>query len=146
MANRKRFSGVRHGAARKKIGGRPNHIERQWFATRLKPPAYLSEAERKLFTEIVDACDPRQFIESDFPLLISFVQATLMVRDTVYVGSKIVLWEKAVRTQIALATKLRLTLTPASAPKVAGRQQYTGPQPWEICCGRSASDDVQPFG
>ncbi|MGA7389838.1 MAG: hypothetical protein WBW99_18175 [Pseudolabrys sp.] len=77
---------------------------------RLKPPAYLSEAERKLFTEIVDACDPRQFIESDLPLLISFVQATLMVRDTVYVGSKIVLWEKAVRTQIALATKLRLTL------------------------------------
>ena len=99
---------------------------------RLKPPAYLSEAERKLFTEIVDACDPRQFIESDLPLLISFVQATLMVRDTVYVGSKIVLWEKAVRTQIALATKLRLTLHGRISAKVAGRQQYTVPQPWEI--------------
>ena len=93
---------------------------------RLKPPAYLSEAERKLFTEIVDACDPRQFIESDLPLLISFVQATLMVRDTVYVGSKIVLWEKAVRTQIALATKLRLTLTPASAPRSQGGSNTRG--------------------
>jgi hypothetical protein len=106
------------------VDGRPS---------RLEPPAYLSEAESKLFVAIVGSCAPEQFIESDLPLLVSFIQATLMARDTVYAANKITLWEKAVRAQAMLATKLRLTPHSRIPAKTVGRQpQYSGPQPWEM--------------
>jgi hypothetical protein len=106
------------------VDGRPS---------RLEPPAYLSEAESKLFVAIVGACAPEQFIESDLPLLVSFIHATLMARDTVNVPDKIVRWEKAVRAQCMLATRLRLTPHSRIPAKTVGRQQqYSGPQPWEL--------------
>jgi hypothetical protein len=35
---------------------------------RLEPPACLNNRERKLFSELIAACDPRHFVESDLPL------------------------------------------------------------------------------
>jgi hypothetical protein len=48
----------------------------------LQPPAYLNTVERKLFCELIASVDTRAFVESDLPLLTSFVQATLMARKT----------------------------------------------------------------
>jgi hypothetical protein len=76
---------------------------------RLQPPPHLNDDERSLFDELVGACDPRHFVESDLPLLASYVQATLIARDAARAPSKIVLWEKAVRMQATLATRLRLS-------------------------------------
>ena len=45
---------------------------------RLNPPPDLANDERSLFVEIVTACAPRHFVASDWPLLVSYVQATLV--------------------------------------------------------------------
>jgi hypothetical protein len=42
---------------------------------RLNPPADLADDERSLFCEIVTACGPRHFVQSDLPLLVTYVQA-----------------------------------------------------------------------
>ena len=100
---------------------------------RLKPPPHLNDDERSLFDELVGACDPRHFVESDLPLLASYVQATLIARDAAHAPSKIVLWEKAVRMQATLATRLRLSPQSRIDPKTVGRrQEFQGPLPWEI--------------
>jgi hypothetical protein len=99
---------------------------------RLQPPPYLNDDERSLFDELVGACDPRHFVESDLPLLASYVQATLIARDAARAPSKIV-FEKAVRMQATLATRLRLSPQSRIDPKTVGRrQEYQGPRPWEI--------------
>ena len=47
--------------------------------------------------------------------------------------SKIMLWEKAVRMQATLATRLRLSPQSRVDPKTVGRLQVShGPRPWEI--------------
>jgi hypothetical protein len=79
----------------------------------LTPPSSLTTAERALFTEIVSSCDPRHFVRSDLPLLTSFVQATLLVRNAAPKAAKgdlnaIAAWEKAVKIQALLCTRLRL--------------------------------------
>ena len=38
-------------------------------ASRLRPPAHLSEAERSAFVDLVSACKPGHFQASDLPLL-----------------------------------------------------------------------------
>ena len=74
---------------------------------RLSPPSHLSKPERTLFAEIVGSCDPRHFANSDLPLLTSFVQATLEARSGP--GGGAADWEKVVKVQAMLATRLRLT-------------------------------------
>ena len=49
----------------------------------LQPPAYLNEEERALFAELIAAVDTRAFVPSDTPLLVSFVQATLVSHEGV---------------------------------------------------------------
>jgi hypothetical protein len=65
---------------------------------RLKPPADLADDEQFLFSEIVTACGPRHFVQSDLPLLVTYVQATLLSRRAVAnVGedaAALALWEK----------------------------------------------------
>jgi hypothetical protein len=75
---------------------------------RLNPPPYLSDGEQSLFTELIDACGPTHFRLSDLPLLVSYVQATLIARGAAHDPDKITIWEKAVRMQATLATRLRL--------------------------------------
>jgi hypothetical protein len=99
---------------------------------RLTPPSFLSADEVALFTEVVAACDASHFRDSDLPLLISFVQATLMSRDSAHDPSKIMVWEKATRMQATLATRLRLSPQSRLDPKTVGRhRQPQGPFPWE---------------
>ena len=101
---------------------------------RLEPPTYLRHDERTLFAELVVGCSPKHFVASDLPLLVSFVQATLLARCTARDPSKIAVWEKAVRVQATLATRLRLAPQARTDPKTIARQQAAqrlGPAPWE---------------
>src|SRR5215469_2767354 len=86
----------------------------------LKPPACLRNRERKLFRELVAACDPRHFAESDLPLLASYVQATILARDAIC-DRDVAVWEKAVRVQATLATRLRLAPQARLDPKTLAR-------------------------
>jgi hypothetical protein len=101
----------------------------------LVPPSYLNPEERKLFQEIISSCDPRMFAQSDSPLLVSYVQSTLLSRR-LSKGSDpkaIMLWEKATRMQATLATKLRLApQARLSQVTAARRQEYKAQDPWTL--------------
>lgn len=89
---------------------------------RLDPPSWLTKDERVLFVEIVRACSPSHFVRSDLPLLISFVQTTLLARKAARDPEGIGAWEKAVRSQCQLARALRLTVQSRADPKTIGRR------------------------
>jgi len=100
--------------------------------SRLTPPSSLNDDEQALFSELVGACDASHFRESDLPLLISYIQATLISRAAAHDPDRIVLWEKATRMQATLATRLRLSPQSRVDPKTIGRQQpQRGPLPWD---------------
>jgi hypothetical protein len=103
---------------------------------RQDPPSHLSDDERTLFVELVESCAPSHFVESDLPLLVSFVQATLLVRRAatgmIDDPDLIAVFEKAVKLQATLATRLRLAPQSRLDPKSVARQQpYSGPKPWD---------------
>src|SRR5262249_55257008 len=107
---------------------------------RLDPPPSLTDPERTLFVQIVEACAPTHFVPSDLPLLVSFVQATLLSRQAVTKASSdpgmLALWEKATRMQATLATRLRLAPQSRIDPKTLARQQpLPFPKPWEKHAG-----------
>lgn len=93
---------------------------------RLHPPTSLSKDERALFAEIVASRDPRHFVESDLPLLVSYVQATLMAHAMAREAGKTADWEKAVRVQAMLARSLRLTPQSRMDPKVSALRAGAG--------------------
>jgi hypothetical protein len=102
---------------------------------KLVAPAYLRDDERTLFVELIGACSPNHFVESDMPLLVSYIQSTLLSRSAA-AGladdpSKIIIWEKATRMQAMLATRLRLAPQARTDPKTIGRYQPPGRPPWE---------------
>jgi hypothetical protein len=97
---------------------------------RLTPPESLNADERALFAELVAACDPTHFRPSDLPLLTSFIQATLQARDTAHDPDKFDAWERVVRLQTSLATKLRLCPHSRADAKTIGRQPPPVPKPW----------------
>jgi hypothetical protein len=100
--------------------------------SRLTPPSSLNDDEQALFSELVGACDASHFRESDLPLLISYVQSTMISRAAAHDPDRIVLWEKATRMQATLATRLRLSPQSRIDPKTIGRQQpHPGPRPWD---------------
>jgi hypothetical protein len=98
---------------------------------RLTPPATLSKAEKALFDELVASSDPQHFVPSDMPLLVSFVQATLLARSLASTAAKpskpdptvIGSWEKASRVMAMLATRLRLAPQARNDPKTVGVRQ-----------------------
>ena len=96
----------------------------------LESPRGLTKAERSLFTEI--AVSAPHLKQSDVPLLASFVQATLLARGSARPAC-IDTWERATRTQVALARSLRLTAQSRIDPQTLGRQRppRAGPAPWE---------------
>ena len=103
--------------------------------SRLTTPAGLTKVERSLFDFIVDASPPQHFTDSDQPLLLSYVQACLMARSSAKIPAKTSIWERAVRVQAMLATKLRLSPQTRLDPKTLARQYANfdpnGPTPWE---------------
>jgi hypothetical protein len=99
--------------------------------SRLSPPTYLNAKERKLFVELINACDPRHFVESDMPLLVAYVQAVLLSRATAHKRDDVQVWEKATRMLATLATRLRLAPQARTDPKTIARQQHPAHRaPW----------------
>lgn len=102
--------------------------------SRVIAPASLLPSERQLFAEIVEACDPSHFRNSDIPLLTSFVQATLMALGNANKPSKLSDWKEAVKIQAMLATRLRLAPQSRLDPKTVHRHDVMNdgtPKPWE---------------
>jgi hypothetical protein len=107
---------------------------------KLKTPTGLSVAERALFEQLVASTDPKHFRVSDMPMLIAYVQSSLMSRKLARQPKKVGDWEKVTRTMASLATRLRLTPHSRADAKVIGHQQPpdqenapwqpSGKQPW----------------
>jgi hypothetical protein len=93
---------------------------------RLTAPSGLSAAERTLFNELVGSCDPRHFVKSDRPLLVSYVQSTLLSLSSFKQmkgdPDMVTVWEKATRMQATLATRLRLAPQARTDPLTIARQ------------------------
>jgi len=110
---------------------------------RLNPPANLSDAERGVFVDLVNACDPDHFRVSDLPLLVRYVEAVVLaeqaaqeLRCGAVVDGRpspwIIIQEKAVRAMVSLSMRLRLSPQSRIDAKTIGRQQLRqGPAPWE---------------
>ena len=88
---------------------------------RLTAPSGLTKPERALFAEI--AVQAPHLRQSDALLLASLVQATTVARKAARDVSRADTWERAVRLQAMLSTKLRLTAQARMASKTVGRQQ-----------------------
>ena len=101
-----------NATTRAKIGSQPGESS---TARHLgsDPPADLNDDEWMLFVELINACSPQHFVQSDLPLLVSYVQATQLARSMARDPEKIAVWEKAVRMQATLATRLRWHRKPA---------------------------------
>jgi hypothetical protein len=103
---------------------------------RLQPPDLLSAKERRLFVELVDACDPRHFVASDLPLICAYVQAAALSQYLVAAARKsddaLARWEKATRLMAMLATRLRLSVQSRTDPKTLARMRRPerGQAPW----------------
>ena len=110
-------------AAQPNVTGKPS---------RLTAPASLTTAERTMFVEFTVSCSAQHFRRSDIPLMVSYIEATLLARDSARDPDRIATWEKAIKLQCSLATRLRLTPSARSDPKtVARREVPEGPFPWD---------------
>jgi hypothetical protein len=109
MAQRGRKSAA--SLATPRLDGRP---------ARLRPPASLSEPERRVFLDLVGACDARHFVPSDLPLLRRYVEAVALgdlaaqeLRGGAVVAGRVSPWvivqEKSVRAMGLLSLRLRLS-------------------------------------
>ena len=95
----------------------------------LRPPVSLSEAECLLFVEL--ASHATHLKSADAPLLASLAQAIILSRRLAHDPTKVAEWEKTIRAQAMLSTKLRLTPQSRTDSRGAGRQQPTpGSDPW----------------
>jgi hypothetical protein len=106
----------------------------------IEPPASLQRQAKVIFHEIVASVDPKHFRECDKPLVASLAVATHMAR---FYGSLIGeedhptafrAWTDAVKLQISLSTKLRLTPQTRYDGRHAAREPEPAakPPPWEI--------------
>jgi hypothetical protein len=110
--------------------------------TRLTTPAGLTKDEQSLFDFIVDASPSHHFTDSDVPLLVSFVEASLLARTFARIPTKVSIWERAVPVQAMLATKLRLSPQTRLDPKTLARQYADfdpNATPWDIQSADSAA-------
>jgi hypothetical protein len=102
---------------------------------RVQAPSGLTATERQLYDELVASTHATHFVASDFPLLTSYVQATLLARR--YRHAKTVeqakIFQAAVRVQGTLATRLRLTPYSRMTTRTAGRKaaSYAPPSAYD---------------
>jgi hypothetical protein len=94
----------------------------------------LNAAERALFKELIANTHPRAFVASDMWLIVSYVQATLMARQTARDPEQNAVWERSVKLQAILATKLRLAPQSRLDRKTVGRHaSYRATvDPWDL--------------
>jgi hypothetical protein len=90
-------------------------------ASRLRPPATLSEPERTAFIEIVDSCAAGHFVHSDMPLLCRYAEASVLAEQAArelrqggaVINGRPSPWltvqERCVRAMVALTMRLRLS-------------------------------------
>jgi hypothetical protein len=88
----------------------------------LSPPPSLTKEEKAAFVELVSSVDHRHLSASDLPLVVSYIQSSIKARKLARNGS-VADWERATRTQMALARSLRLTVQSRSSPKTLARRQ-----------------------
>ena len=82
---------------------------------------------------MIASVDRRHFVKSDTPLLVSYVQATIMACQAARSPLQIGLLERAVKVQVMLARSLRLSPRTRIDGRKAARLQapLAGPAPWE---------------
>jgi hypothetical protein len=105
--------------------------------SRVQTPDDLAPSEAALFRHLVRSCAPDHFVASDVPLLVSFVQATLMARRSAKAMTKnpklAPMWERCARVQATLATRLRLApqarIDPATLTR---RREKTPPSVYDL--------------
>lgn len=100
------------------------HIER------LQPPRGLAKRECEVFIEMSKHAGHLR--PADAALLAALAQAIILSRRLARDPAKVAEWEKAVRTQAMLSTKLRMTPQSRVDARGAGRQQQGSPgsDPW----------------
>lgn len=97
-------------------------------SSRLTAPPSLTNDEQSLFVELIDSVEPRHFTKSDLPQLVSYIQVTLACRAHAARVARdpsrdtISAWDKLLRTQMALARSLRLTVQSRIDPLTIGRR------------------------
>jgi hypothetical protein len=104
---------------------------------RVQAPPGLIKAERVLFDQIVGACSPKHFTESDASLLVTYCQAVLQARRAARNPKAFHIWEKCAKLQATLAVRLRLSPSTRHDPKLVGRAATraanfeNGRPPWD---------------
>ena len=97
--------------------------------SRLEPPRSLTKREREVFVEL--AAHAGHLKPCDAPLLASLAQSIILSRRLARDPAKVAEWEKTVRTQAMLSTKLRMTPQSRTDSRAAGRQhEPPGSDPW----------------
>jgi hypothetical protein len=94
--------------------------------SRVQTPDDLTPSEAGLFKHLVHSCAPDHFVSSDVPLLVSYVQSTLIARNAAKAMTKnprlASTWERSVRMQATLATRLRLSPQARTDPTTLTRR------------------------
>jgi phage terminase small subunit len=107
----------------------------------IEPPASLQRQAKVIFHEIVASVDPKHFRRCDVPLVASLAMATHMVKFySSLIGEEdhptaFRAWSDAVKLQISLSTKLRLTPQSRYDARAANREaepQQDASPPWEF--------------
>src|SRR5262249_48864503 len=94
---------------------------------RLDPPPFLNADERQVFIELTASASHLR--TADVPLIASLAQATVIARRAVRKPGDLAAWERAVRIQCMLSTRLRLTPQARTHPATIGRQQHSARAP-----------------
>ena len=79
---------------------------------------------------MVTSCHPDHFVPSDFPIIVSYVDALLLARRY-HKHKDTKRWQAIVRVQTMLARALRLTPHTRLGPRAARRNAQPTPPPWE---------------
>src|SRR5918992_5414520 len=125
-----------------RVDGRPE---------KLKPRPDAPAEVKAIFKEIVASVAPEHFYPSDSYLIERYSEAIALARRAYtelstsgpVADGKPSLWlvalEKAHRSSVALAARLRLSPQHRYNPKVAGRERRQGPMPW------ADDDEMEPW-
>jgi phage terminase small subunit len=101
---------------------------------RLRPPSELGKEEQQVWRQVVLACDPKHFQQSDAPLLVRYCEnvvlarraAAALIAEGAVTGGRpnpwLVVAEKCDRALVALSMRLRIS------PQARMRRESTVPK------------------
>lgn len=111
---------------------------------RIEPPADLNKDEQNAFRALVATVAPEHFTNTDIPLVVAYVQATIHSRrasiaiEDDFCRDTLALWDRSTKMMATLATRLRLAPQSRYDAKTAHRRAARQPgmkPPWERCSG-----------